>query len=175
MARVTIVDDKDNVIGGEERSVVYEKGLIHRLIRVLLINSKGQLLLQWRSAHEDTFPETWDQSAGGHVDEGEDYETAAYRELEEELGVSDVELKLVDTFYTSGEIGAKKINRFNSVFIASYDGDDFTLQTEEVEKVKWFDLHELYSEIETNSDDFTPGLITVLKDYKQTILDYIKA
>lgn len=165
MSKVTIVDKNDNVIGGEERTVVYEKGLIHRLIRVLLFNEKNELVLQWRSANEDTFPNTWDQSAGGHVDEGEDYETAAYRELEEELGVKSAELTLLGKFYTEGQIGAKNIKRFNAVFKARYDGE-FTLQKEEVEKVKWFNLEELYKEIEEKPENFTPGLRSILNDYR---------
>jgi len=34
----------------------------------------------------------WDSSAAGHLDTGEDYETAARRELEEELGITDTRL-----------------------------------------------------------------------------------
>lgn len=172
MSKITIVDKNDNVIGEEDRTIAYKKGLIHRLIRVFLINRKGALLLQWRSKDEDTFPETWDQSAGGHVDAGEDYETAAYRELKEELGVSTVKLELVDKFYTSGEIGWKKINRFNAIFIAQYDKDDFVLQSDEVEKVQWFGIDTLYDLIESTPDDFTHGLRTILKDYKEVIVKY---
>ncbi len=172
MAKVTIVDKNDEVVGSEERSEVYKKGLIHRLIRVLLFNKKGQLLLQWRSKEEDTFPETWDQSAGGHVDADEEYEVAAYRELEEELGVSDAKLTMIDKFYTSGEIGEKKINRFNAVFVAEYDKNDFVLQKEEVEKVKWFDIDELYNLVDTDPDKFTHGLISILRDYKDKFYDF---
>ncbi|MCA9386592.1 NUDIX domain-containing protein [Candidatus Dojkabacteria bacterium] len=172
--KLTVVDENDNVIGEDRYTNVYEKGLIHRLIRVLLINDKNQILLQWRSANEDTFPETWDQSAGGHVDAGEDYETAAYRELKEELGIDNVKLELIDKFYTAGEIGWKKINRFNGIFIAKYNGVNFTLQEEEVEKAEWFDIDELYKKIETNPDDFTHGLIHILKEYKDEILRFTK-
>ena len=37
----------------------------------------------WKDRH----PGVWDSSAAGHVDAGEDYDEAALRELEEELGV----------------------------------------------------------------------------------------
>lgn len=169
MTKLTIVNKNDQVVGSEDRIVVYKKGLIHRLVRVLLLNKKGQLLLQWRSKEEDTFPETWDQSAGGHVDEGEDYETAAKRELEEELGITDVKLVLLDKFYTSGEIGEKKINRFNTIYLAEYNKNDFVLQKEEVSRVKWFDIDELYILVDAKPNKFTHGLITVLRKYKDKL------
>jgi isopentenyldiphosphate isomerase len=168
MSLITIVDSSDNVIGSEERSIVYQKGLYHRLVRVLLFNNKGEVLLQWRSATEDTFPNTWDQSAGGHVDANEDYEIVAYRELEEELGVKDVKLTLLGKFYTEGNIGEKIIKRFNTIFKADYTGD-FILQEEEVEKVKWFSKEELFKEIEIHPENFTDGLKSILRDYKDVI------
>lgn len=161
MGLITIVDENDQVLGSEERKEVYKQGLWHRLIRVLLFNSKGEILLQWRSAQEDTFPNTWDQSAGGHVDAGEDYETAAYRELEEELGVKGAKLELVQVFKTESKYGEKNIKRFNAVFRGEYDGD-MVLQEEEVEKVRWFTIEELKTELINNPSKFTDGLKTVL-------------
>ena len=48
----------------------------------------GELFLQKRSPWKDKHPNKWDSSAAGHLDAGEDYETAARRELSEELGLS---------------------------------------------------------------------------------------
>jgi isopentenyldiphosphate isomerase len=165
MSKIAIVSKDDRILGSEERKIVYQKGLIHRLVRVLLFNDRDEVLLQWRSANEDTFPSTWDQSAGGHVDEGEDYDTAAKRELAEELGVKDIKLKLVDKFYTDSQIGEKIIRRFNAVFVGDYSGE-FILQKEEVEKVKWFNFVDLMKEVEEKSKNFTPGLISILSNEK---------
>jgi isopentenyldiphosphate isomerase len=38
------------------------------------------VLLQKRSATKDTFPNRWAHAASGHVDRGEDYDTAMVRE-----------------------------------------------------------------------------------------------
>jgi 8-oxo-dGTP pyrophosphatase MutT (NUDIX family) len=53
---------------------------------VILVDRRGWILLQERDEHPRIDPEKWGL-AGGHLDPGEDFETAAYRELEEETGV----------------------------------------------------------------------------------------
>jgi 8-oxo-dGTP pyrophosphatase MutT (NUDIX family) len=57
-----------------------------RFSGVILVDGQGRILLQERDEHPRIDPEKWGL-AGGHVDPGEDFEPAAYRELEEETGV----------------------------------------------------------------------------------------
>lgn len=57
-----------------------------RFSGVVLVDSRGRILLQERDEHAPIDPEKWGL-CGGHVEAGEDFETAAYRELEEETGV----------------------------------------------------------------------------------------
>jgi len=59
---------------------------MHRFACVLLVDSRGWLLLQERDEHPVIDPEKWGLP-GGHVEDGEEFEPAAYRELEEETGV----------------------------------------------------------------------------------------
>jgi 8-oxo-dGTP pyrophosphatase MutT (NUDIX family) len=58
-----------------------------RLVNILIVNRQGQLLLQERDEHAPRCPDQWG-APGGHVEAGEDYEAAAYRELAEETGVA---------------------------------------------------------------------------------------
>jgi len=59
---------------------------MHRFACVLLVDPRGWLLLQERDEHPVIDPEKWGL-VGGHVEEGEEFEPAAYRELEEETGI----------------------------------------------------------------------------------------
>lgn len=59
---------------------------MHRFACVLLVDQRGWLLLQERDEHPVIDPEKWGLP-GGHVEDGEEYEPAAYRELEEETGL----------------------------------------------------------------------------------------
>jgi len=60
---------------------------MHRFASVLLVDRRGWLLLQERDEHPVIDPERWGL-VGGHVEDGEAYEAAAYRELAEETGLA---------------------------------------------------------------------------------------
>ena len=53
---------------------------------ILLVDPQGRILLQERDEHAPISPDTWGM-VGGHVEDGEEFEPAAYRELEEETGI----------------------------------------------------------------------------------------
>jgi len=57
-----------------------------RLAVILLVDPHGRVLLQERDEHAPIAPDQWGM-VGGHVEDGEDFEPAAYRELEEETGI----------------------------------------------------------------------------------------
>ena len=59
---------------------------MHRFSSTLLVDRRGWVLLQERDERPVIAPEKWGL-VGGHVEDGEDFEPAAYRELEEETGV----------------------------------------------------------------------------------------
>jgi 8-oxo-dGTP pyrophosphatase MutT (NUDIX family) len=54
---------------------------------VVLVDARGWLLLQERDARAPRSADQWGM-VGGHVEPGEDFEPAAYRELAEETGLT---------------------------------------------------------------------------------------
>lgn len=164
--RITIVDEKDVVIGAETRAAARQQGLRHRIVRVFLVNARGQILLQRRSLALNDNPGKWDQSVGGHVDEGEDYETAAMRETQEELGVTPTEFKNVGKFYTERPIDDGHIRRFNTVFVARHDGAVLP-SPDEVAEVRWLSLKEIRDWHSAKPGDFTKSFnraLALIKD-----------
>lgn len=84
-----VVDIHDNVTGQATRREIHAKDLLHRSVHIFVFNPEGHLFLQKRSLNKDENPGMWDTSSAGHVDSGEDYQTAAHRELMEELSISE--------------------------------------------------------------------------------------
>jgi len=59
---------------------------VQRFSSIVLVDARGWILLQERDEFPDIDPDKWG-FVGGHLDESEDFEPAAYRELAEETGL----------------------------------------------------------------------------------------
>lgn len=82
-----VVNERDEVVGRATRRQVHATGLWHRAVHVLVFDADGRVFLQKRSMLKDLSPGRWDSSCSGHLDSGEDYDEAAVRELQEEIGI----------------------------------------------------------------------------------------
>lgn len=168
MAKIVIVDKNDNVIGSAEKLDVLQKGLIRRIVRIFLFNSKGELFLQWRSKKMETYPETWDQSAGGHVDEGETYLQAAKRETSEELGIHVENFEEIGKCYLEDDYKGRKIKEFSMVYKIVYDGD-ISIDNDEVAKGMWFSLEEVDRLVDESPEKFPDAFIRIYKKYRNEV------
>ncbi|MCS7089661.1 MAG: NUDIX domain-containing protein [Verrucomicrobiota bacterium] len=130
-----VVNERDEVVRRALRQEVHAYGLKHRAVHVLVFNSRGQLFLQKRSQKKDREPGVWDSSASGHVDAGEDYDSAAARELQEELGVT-----LSQPLHRWFKLDAcdETDQEFVWVYRLQHDGP-FVWPPEEVEDGAWFE------------------------------------
>ena len=57
-----------------------------KTIRLLLMNSKGKIVLQKRNSTKEENPNLYDKTIGGHVEEEDSYELTLIKECSEELG-----------------------------------------------------------------------------------------
>lgn len=156
-----IVDDEDRVIGQASRSEVHgNPALLHRVVHVLVFNSRGQLYLQKRADDRAVQPGKWDTSMGGHVDSGEDPEYAARRELSEELGLpADLPLTLLHQYRHSNDYESELV----TTWMACWNGD-FHLQKSEISDGRFWDLKEidLLSATQEKPGPFTPNFLDEL-------------
>lgn len=156
-----VIDPDDQVIGQASEKDIYEKRLSHRIVHVMVVNTKGELLLQKRSMRKAYMPGAWVTSAGGHALTGETYEEAALREMEEEIGVvCSLTFKGKEWFDCDDRPGLKKIV---ALFEAHHEGP-FRISEREVEQVTFFSLGEI-KEMVKQGESFHPELLFLLERY----------
>lgn len=152
-----IVDDRDVVIGHAPRSEVHRRKLRHRAVHVLVFNARGELFLQKRSMKKDCFPGTWDSSASGHLDRGEEYDACAIREVREELGVT---LPGVPERLFKVEACAATGEEFVWVYECRHEGP-FELHPDEIETGDWFTREAITAWIRERPGEFASGLVLI--------------
>ena len=154
-----VVNDRDEVIGQQPRSIVHRDGLKHRAVHVLVFNPKGELFLQKRSIKKDCFPGTWDSSASGHLDVGEDYDACAFRELREELGwIHQGPMERLFKIDACKETGME----FVWIYRIIAEGP-FVLHPEEIECGGWFSPENITRWLKERPQDFAGAVPLIWK------------
>ncbi len=129
---VDIVDDDDQVVGTVGRAEMRAGRLQHRAVSIAVLGSDGRLLVHRRADTKDLWPGMWDLAAGGVVAAGESYETAARRELAEELGVVAEEMESLG----EGRFVDESVAMIGRGFLTMHDGP-FTFTDGEIAEVRW--------------------------------------
>lgn len=135
--RFDVVNERDEVIGQEARGEVHRRRLRHRAVHIFIWNRHGELLLQKRAQSKDVAPGAWDSSAAGHLSVGEEYDAAAARECQEELGIGPV-LRLIDRHPACAELGWEFVRRYET-----RSEGPFHFPPSEVSEVRWWKPEEI--------------------------------
>lgn len=146
-----VVNDRDEPVGKALRIEVHARGLLHRAVHVLVFDDHGRLFLQKRSMKKDTSPGLWNSSCSGHVDAGEDYDTAAVRELKEELGLT---VKAAPTRWFRVEPCEATGQEFCWIYRIT-SGGPFVLHPEEIEGGDWLEPAEVTQRIADKPEQFS--------------------
>lgn len=178
MELIDIFDENNNLTGQvEDRWVAFKKGLWRRTVSCWIMNEKGEVLLQKRTANKRRNPNKWAKT-GGQVDSRETPDEAIFREVKEELGVEISKEQIKDMAICKSD----EINRrfaYNYIFVVDYKINDYILQEEEVAEVKYIDIEDMelvkqnndvsYTFINWGKSDFESEM-NLLKDKRKEIL-----
>lgn len=160
MEYIDILNEKGEPTGEKKtRSDVHKYGYWHRVILILLINSKEEILLQKRAANKEKNPNLWDLSCAGHLSSGDSSILGAMRELEEELGIKPNEqnMQLVATIRNSYQPkeGFNE-NELQDIYLYRTDVEikNIKMQEEEVSEVRFMPFEMYATEILNNNKKF---------------------
>lgn len=153
--KIALVDKDDNEIG-----VIFRDDLkphdIHRIVSIWIENDAGEVLLAQRALHKKLHPGLWGPAAAGAVSYGETYEEAAYKELSEEIGITDTTLTFVHKVFYNIEGSDRYIAFYKTIL--NMLADEFVLE-DAVAQVKWFKKSELTDLLHTDPNKFVPSRV----------------
>lgn len=135
------IDKNDTLTGNKyDREYIHKNLIGHRHVSAWIINKDGNLLIQRRSYKKTNNPGLWAKT-GGHVASGESPDDAIIREINEEIGI----LLDIKDFEFYRAYHNPKDNTYCHNYIVEIDKgiNDFILDKEEVEEVKYIKIEEL--------------------------------
>lgn len=150
MEYLDLVNEKDEVIGKEDRDIIYKKNYRNfRVINIMIFTSDNKIIVPKRSSNRRVFPNCYDCSVGGHVSSGETYEEAAYRELKEELGIENVELQEIG-YFNPNELNTSS---FSKMYKLVYD-KELDYDKEGIQAIYYMTKEEISKMIDENPKQF---------------------
>ena len=111
----------------------------------MVYNQENKLLMIFRNGK-------WDLPKG-KLEEGESIENCAIREVEEECGISNLQIteKLTDTYHIYKHKGKKILKRtFWFKMKSNFDGDLIPQTEEGIMKVVWVERHEIQEKLKNS-------------------------
>ncbi len=158
---VVVVNENDEIIGTMPKDEAHKNGVPHRIAVTYVENTSGQILVQIRMSG------SLDHSSAGHVEVGESYEDAARRELEEELGIKDVDLAYIGKGSSDENYGHDGGHRVHFFHVFRCKAEPGQIQQDEVSGIYWADPEEVLKEmqIEPREKVFAGGFLVSLPIY----------
>jgi isopentenyldiphosphate isomerase len=152
-----IVDETGQIIGSATRGECHNGSKkLHPVVHLHVFNSKGDIYLQKRPKWKDIQPGKWDTAVGGHIDYGEAPKEALYREVREELGITDFDPEFIDKYVFE----SKRERELVYVHRTTYDGEIHP-SSEELDGGRFWSMQEIHEAM--GKDLLTPNFESEFK------------
>lgn len=149
-----IVYKNDNILGYKDRYSISKDDIV-RIVVVWLEDSKGNALVHKRSMTKKAGPGRWENAAGGGVAHNQTYEQAAYAELEEEIGVSGINLDFITKNIVTTPHGDRMCSWYKGVI--NWPVDKFILEEGQVDEIKYINKQELFELRDKDPEAYMPS------------------
>ncbi|MBI4144729.1 NUDIX domain-containing protein [Candidatus Woesearchaeota archaeon] len=154
---VDVVDEQGWPLRVVTRKHAHRFGLMHRAVRVLVFNRRGEVFVQQRSKTKDVNPGLWEGSLAGHQRHGETPVHTAVREAREELGlrIPKRALRRLGTYLTRNA----KDRLFYTLFSVKGVTKTPRLNRAEVQAGYWEPRELVTRHTRTHPHKYTPGFL----------------
>jgi len=142
----------------------FPDGAYHLVVHICIFNEHGEMLIQQRQPFKEGWPDMWDITVGGSAIKGDNSQTAAERELMEELGIK-INLKNIRPHLT-----VNFDRGFDDIYLIekNIDISELKLQPEEVQAVRWASREEILEMINDGVFiPYYPSLINLFFDCRK--------
>ena len=161
----------DGTLQPVEKLAAHARGLRHKAISVFVI-AEGKLLLQQRALGKYHTPGLWANTCCTHPQWDEPPHACAARRLDEELGITGLDLQHRGQDEYRADVGGGLIeHEVVEVFLAHAASDlSITENRDEVMATRWISLSDLHADLAQNPEDFTPWLRIYMAEHEGLIL-----
>lgn len=130
-----LVDEKDNIIKKIKETEQVQPSKL-RFINIIIIDENKKIIVP---KNRRIFPNCYDFSVGGHVNSGESYEQAAYRELKEELNIENVKLIEIGYFNPYKD----NVDTFSKLYLLRYNNKIEEYDKEGITEIFYMTIDEI--------------------------------
>ncbi|ERG65296.1 hypothetical protein L332_12705 [Agrococcus pavilionensis RW1] len=158
---VVLLDDDGTPIGSAPKATVHTDSTpLHLAFSCYLLDDEGRLLITRRSLEKQAWPGVWTNSCCGHPAPGESFEDAVQRRLQQELGTSASDLRLVLPDFAYRAVDASGIVEHERcpVFVGRIAGP-LEPEPSEVAEWQWVDPDDLRTSVVATPWAFSPWLV----------------
>lgn len=152
---IVLVDDNGKPIGTADKLASHHAHTpLHLAFSCYIFNDKGEFLLTQRAHSKKVWPGVWTNSVCGHPAPGEDSIDAIKRRLQDELGMTAKDFKVVlpDYRYTTPPFKGIIENEICPVYTAVATSAPQP-NPDEVEAYEWVDWHDFIKQAEADTAD----------------------
>jgi isopentenyl-diphosphate delta-isomerase len=164
---VILVDEKDNIIGTEEKLKAHQHGLLHRAFSIVIYKKTHlgiETLLQKRAESKYHCGGQWSNTCCSHPQQNMTMTNCLQKRLSFEMGLTGQSLKFADTFkYKEICKGGLTEHELDHVYLGEFKPNTINPNKDEVCDYKWMALDTLLKDIEAQPQNYTPWLMPVMK------------
>jgi isopentenyl-diphosphate delta-isomerase len=155
-------DAKGNIIATHPRSALKKRMFLHKVSLVIPTAKGGKLILSKRAKDKHPYPSTWCCAVGGKTSSGEAEESAAIREMKEEIGKA-VPIKRVASFIYDKD-------DYKGIFTVFTTKTPILVQDlkpdkSEIELIKAFSAEEIREMIKEDPKQFAPTFLPAIMEF----------